>query len=111
MPGNAWVRACSTPLSRAGNEAIGLDAADPFPVFPDGFERSEIAAIQKVLGGGDEFSSPGVVPGIAGTDGDKLQHAGIAIAIDHTPRAAIPNQLRAVEFINVAHRLFPEMAA
>src|SRR2546425_10731763 len=52
-----------------------------------------------------------MVPGVAGADGDKLQHAGVAVAVNHATRAAVANQLRRIELVNVAHGRFPEMTA
>src|SRR5262249_27476242 len=44
-----------------------------------------------------------------GADGDKLQDAWVAVAIDHAPCAAVTNELRFIEFVDVAHRPFPEV--
>ena len=67
--------------------------------------------IEDIFGGGSKLALFQVVPGVAGADGDELQHARVAIAIDHATGAAVADQFRFVEFVDVAHRRFPEVAA
>src|SRR6266508_3432899 len=52
-----------------------------------------------------------MIEGIARADGHKLEHAGIPVAIDHAPGAAIANELGLIPFIHVAHGSLPEVAA
>ena len=52
-----------------------------------------------------------MVERVAHADGDELQHARITIAVNHAARAAVADELRIVPFPDLAHRLFPEMAA
>src|SRR5208283_3887981 len=88
-----------------------LNPADPLPVFPDGFQGGQVARVEDVLRGGDELAPLEIVPGVAGADSDKLQDAGVAVAVNHAARAAVANELRLVEVIDVAHWGFPEVAA
>ena len=67
--------------------------------------------IKNVFRGGADFALFQVVAGIAGADGDELQHARVAVAIDHAPGAAVADEFRLVELVDVAHGRFPEMAA
>src|SRR5712672_1217513 len=88
-----------------------LHPADPPPIFPHVFERSQIAPVENVFRRRAQLALFEIVPSVAGADGHELQHARIAIAVDHAAGATVANQLRLVELVNVAHRRFPEMAA
>ena len=48
---------------------------------------------------------------VAGADGDELQHAGIAVAVNHAARAAVANEFEVVPVPDLAHRRLSEMAA
>jgi hypothetical protein len=85
--------------------------SDPLPIIPNRFERDQVSAVKYILAGSGELSLLEIVVGVAGANGHKLQNAGIAVAIDHAPGAAIADQLGRIEFIDVAHRRFPEVAA
>src|SRR2546423_9948031 len=87
------------------------DLSNPLSVFPHRLEGSQVPPVKDIFCGGDDFSFFEILPGIAGADGHKLQHARIAVTIDHTASAAVTNQLRRIEFVDVAHRRLPEMAA
>src|SRR6185312_10287859 len=89
--------------------ATPSDFADPLAVFPDGFDGGQIAAVEDVFGGSGEVAFFQVVEGVAGADGDVLQDARVAVAIDHATRAAVADEFRLVELVDVAHRLFPEV--
>src|SRR6185437_388025 len=91
--------------------ATNSNAADPFAVFPDGFDGGEVAAVEDVLGGGAEFAFFQIVEGVAGVDGHVLQDARVAVAINHATGAAVADEFRLVELVDVAHRFFPEVAA
>src|SRR6516162_4314977 len=58
-----------------------LDAFNPLPIFPNGLNRSQVARVKNIFGGAGQVAAFQIVPGIARADGDKLQHAGIAVAI------------------------------
>src|ERR1043166_2387846 len=88
-----------------------LHLADPFSVVPDGFDRGQIARVEDVPGRRQEASPAQVVPGVAGTDRHELEDARISIAIDHAAGAAVADQLRRVELVNVADGRLPEVAA
>src|SRR5580698_5797746 len=86
------------------------NSANPFAVFPHGLERGEVAGIENIFGGVDEVAALQIIPGVAGADGDELENAGVAVAINHAAGAAVADELGPVELIDVAHRGFPEMA-
>src|ERR1041385_47652 len=88
-----------------------LHLPDPLPVVPHRPQRGQISRVENVFGRGQESPFFGVVPRIAGADRDELKHTWVAVTIDHAPCAAIPDQLRRVEIVNVAHRRLPEVAA
>src|SRR5207253_1790605 len=69
------------------------DLADPVAVFPNGFEGGEITAVEDVFGGGEKMAFFEIVEGVAGADGDELENARIAIAVDHATSAAVANEL------------------
>ena len=52
-----------------------------------------------------------VVPGVAEVDGDELEDAGVAVAIDHAAGAAVANEFIGAEIVDAADGLLPEMAA
>jgi hypothetical protein len=85
--------------------------ADPLAVFPNGLEGREVAPVKKVFRSGTQPALFQIVPCVAGVDGGKLEDAGIAIAVNHAARAAVADEFRLVELVNVAHGLFPKMAA
>src|SRR2546425_4704082 len=64
-----------------------------------------------MFGCGHKFAALEIVPGIAGVDGGKLEDTWVAVAINHATSAAIANQLRLVELIDIAHRRFPKVTA
>jgi hypothetical protein len=86
------------------------DAADILAIFPNGAERGEIPAVKQMAGGFEEPSLASGVPRVAGADGDVLEHARVAVTIDHAPSAPVANESGLVKFIDVAHGRFPEMA-
>src|SRR5882672_853230 len=90
--------------------ATALDFADPFSILPNCVQRSKIAGIENVFGRAQEPAVFQVVPGVTGADRDELQHAGVAVAINHAPGASIPDELRLIELIDIAHGSFPEVA-
>src|SRR5438552_4435059 len=85
--------------------------ADPFPVFPDSFERSQIAGIENIPCGRAEPAFLEVVVSIACADRDKLQDARITIAVNHAASTAVADQFGLIELVNVAHRAFPKVTA
>src|SRR3954452_22800546 len=87
-------------------DADCLDPANPFAILPDRLERSEIARIQKIFGGGQKLALFHVVPGVTGADADELQDARIAIAVNHTASAAVTNELGGIKLVNIAHGRF-----
>ncbi len=88
-----------------------LYSTNPFAVIPNGFDGSQVARIEDVFRGGKQFALFQIVVGVAGADGDELQHARVAVAVNHAARAAVADELRVVPFPDLAHRLLPEMAA
>jgi hypothetical protein len=46
-------------------------------------------------------TSPDSVPGITNDDRCKLEHSGVAVAVNHAARAAVANEFRLVELIDV----------
>lgn len=87
------------------------NSPNPLPILPNSLKRGEVSRIENVLRRGQHFPFFEVVPGVAGADGDKLQDARVAVAIDHAAGAAIPDEFRFVELVDVAHRLLPKVAA
>src|SRR2546422_11585578 len=75
-------------------EVTFLNTANPFTIFPDRFDGGKIARVENIPGGGHELALPEIMPGVAGADGHELQNAGIAVAIDHAPGAAVADELR-----------------
>src|SRR5439155_1672089 len=92
------------PISRRRSQS---NPADPLPVFPNSFERSQIAYVENVFGGGEQVTFLRGLPRIAGVDCDALEHARITVAVNHAARAAIPDEFGLVPVINVAHRRLP----
>src|SRR6266545_3004552 len=88
-----------------------LNLPDPFAVFPNRLQRRQIAPVEKVPGGGAPSSFAQIVPGIAGTDGNKLEHARVAVAVNHATSAAVANPFCFIPLVHVAHRRLPKMAA
>jgi len=88
-----------------------LHVANPLPVFPNGLDGSQITRVENVFCRAGEIAFFQIVPRVAGADGDELQHAGIAVAVNHAARAAVADELGLVPFPDLAHRLFPKMAA
>src|SRR5437867_2402041 len=82
------------PCRQTNARITALHFADPLPVFPNRFKRREVAAVKDVSRRTAKPALLQIVPGVARADGDKLQHARIAIAIDHTARATVADQLR-----------------
>src|SRR5258706_10269305 len=82
------------------SSVASLDLSDPFSIRPHGLEGGEVARIENVFGGGPESAAFDVVPRVAGADGHKLKYARIAVAIDHAPRAPVPDELRRVELVD-----------
>src|ERR1051325_9844045 len=70
------------------------NSADPLPVFPNRFERSQIARVKDVLGGGEEMAALRGLPRVAGVDGHALEHARVAVAVNHAARAAVADEFR-----------------
>src|SRR6266850_2699504 len=64
-------------LLRTGMSAPRLHPANPLAIFPNRLQGSEIAGVKDVPGGGNELPFFRVVPGVAGANGYKLQHAGV----------------------------------
>ena len=87
-----------------------LHPADPIAIFPNGFDGGEIAGVEDVFGGGEQFPFFEIVPGVAGANGDELEDTGVAVAVYHAAGATIANELGGVKFVDVAHRGLPEMA-
>src|SRR5690242_2001135 len=98
------------PPSITRDEQCNLHLPDPLPVLPDRVQGGQVARVEVVFGGAEQTPFLQIIPGIAGIDGNELEHAGVAVAINHAARAAIANEFRFVKFVNVAHRRFPEMA-
>ena len=88
-----------------------LNFANPLAVVPHGFERGEISGVENVFRGGENFALFQIVVGIARADGHELQHARIAVTIDHALRATVADDLRLVEIVDVAHGRFPRVTA
>src|SRR6185369_13075307 len=86
-------------------------AANPLTVFPNCFHGSPITAVENVAASGPQSPLLRIIPGVAGADGDELEHARIAVAVDHAAGAAVANQLRFIPFIYVAHGGLPKVAA
>src|SRR5580704_9100423 len=87
-----------------------LHFANPFPVLPNRPQGNNVAPIQDVLRGRDYLSFFNVLAGVAEADGRELEDARIAIAVDHTARAAVADELVGAELVNAAHRLVPGVA-
>src|SRR5438552_9579987 len=85
--------------------------ANPSAVVPNRLQRGQIAAVEKVPGGGPPSPLPQIVPGVAGADGDKLEHARIAVAVDHATGAPVANLFRVVPFIHIADGRLPKVTA
>src|SRR5689334_8991293 len=68
-----------------------LNLPNPIAIFPHSFDGGEITRIEDIFGGGEQFALFEIVPRVAGADGDELQHARIAVAINHAAGAAIAN--------------------
>src|ERR1039458_5756505 len=88
-----------------------LHPANPLAVLPNGLKGSQVAGIKNVFRSGKQFALFQIVEGVAGADGDELQHARVAVAVNHAARAAVADELRVVPFPDLAHRLLPKMAA
>src|SRR5690349_19130132 len=86
------------------------DLADPLAIFPHRFDGSEIAPIENSFCGCAKISFAEMIIGVARADGDELEDAGIAIAIDHAAGATVADELRGIELVNVAHWFLPKMA-
>lgn len=84
-------------------------SADPLAVFPDRLDGGQVAGIENIFGRARQVALFQVVPGVTGADGHELQHARVAIAINHATRTAIPDEFGIVPVPHLAHRLFPEM--
>src|SRR5262245_26773510 len=93
------------------HKPIVSDAPDPLSILPDRSEGGEIAGVKDVSDGGAEPTVLQVIPGIAGANRHELQDARVSIAINHATGAAVANEFRGVELVDIAHRRFPEMAA
>src|SRR5580700_2211748 len=63
--------------------AGALYAADPAAIFPDSLQRGKVPRIENVFAGRRESARLEIVPGITGADADELEHAGIAVTVDH----------------------------
>src|SRR5471030_3221627 len=88
-----------------------LNSANPLAVVPNGFDGSQVARVEDVFRGGKEFALFQIVVGVAGADGDELQHARVAVAVNHAARAAVADELGIVPVIDLAHGRFPEVTA
>src|SRR3954470_3254677 len=99
------------PKQRRSTANGRLHFTDPLAIFPDSAERGEIATVENVAGGSEEFSLFHIVISVAGADGHELENARITIAIDHATGAAVANQLGFVEVVDAAHWRLPVMAA
>src|ERR1039458_3209751 len=116
VPGNAcpFLRQVPRPLpARRGSSCAPgwLNPADPLALFPHGFQRGQVPGVEHILRGGDEFAAAEIIPGVARADRHELQHARVAVAVDHAAGAAIANQLRGVDVIDVVHGRLTEVAA
>src|SRR6266566_9628427 len=101
----------STATDRSHKPPDDSYPANPLAVFPNRLQRGQIAAVENVAGGGSPLSLPQIIPGIAGVDGNELEHARIAVAIDSAAGAAVANQFRFVPFIHVADGCLPKVTA
>ena len=101
------------PSASFGFRFLGLPShfPDPLAILPNRFEGSDIARIENIFRCRQDFSFFEIVPGVAGADGYELQHARVPVTINHASRAAVSNELRLVEFVDVAHRLLPKVAS
>ena len=88
---------------------LSSNAANPFAVFPHGLERSQIAGIKNIFRSGTKPAFFQIVEGVVRADGDVLQHAWVAVAVNHATRAAVADEFGIVPVIDLAHRRFPEM--
>ena len=64
-----------------------------------------------MFGGLDEISLFQTLIGVTGIDGHVLEDAGITITINHASRATIAYEFGLIEFIDITHGRFPEMAS
>src|SRR5512134_1677962 len=55
--------------------SAGSYLPDPFPILPHGFQRREVASIEDMFCRLEHVAPFERVPGVAGADGDELQHA------------------------------------
>jgi len=53
--------------------------------------------------GGEPMAAFRGLPGVTRVDGHALEHAGITIAVNHATRAAVADQFRLVELVEIAH--------
>src|SRR5438094_102385 len=67
--------------------------ADPLPVLPNGFERSQVARVENVFRGGQQVALLRGLPRIAGVDGHPLEHTRVTVTVNHAACAAIPDEL------------------
>jgi len=70
-----------------------LHSADPLAVFPNSLDGSQITRVKNFFCRAGEIAFFQIVPSVAGADGDELQHARIAVAVNHAARAAVTDKL------------------
>ena len=76
------------------------NAADPLAILPNSLEGGQVARIKNILRSFAQFAFFQIIIRIARADRDELEHAWVAVTINHAPGAAVPDQLRLVELIN-----------
>ena len=88
-----------------------LNAANPLAVFPNGFDGGQVARIKNVLRRASQITFFQIVPRVACVYGDELQHAGVAVTINHAACAAVADEFGIVPLPDLAHGFLPKMAA
>jgi hypothetical protein len=85
----------TNPQKQTGGLKLGikeLNPANPLAVLPNGLERSQVAGIKNVFCRRNQPAFFQIVEGVAGADGNELQHARVAVTVNHAAGAAVANE-------------------